>query len=548
MHAHLTVVAEALPRLLSLLDRNPASPTYGCFDRSYWLHRKTDFPVSTAQLSVHTLARLYLTPFPGNSLYGAPAALAWVTAGLEFTLGLQHGDGSFDEWYPNERGWAGPTGYVAHALCSTLELLDDRLPAALVERTERSLRLSARHLARRDEGDVLANHFAIAVLPLAEIGRRLRDGAIDRQANEWLERFKKLVSPEGWGLEYDGCDPGYTLGTLDFFADLHRLTGDPYLVRFAEKSFTFLSYLLCPDGSWPGALGSRHTGHFYPHALEYWSHLTASARPLLAKFRACATTRPSDQEDHYLHYRLADYLKAAAAPYGGPTGQLPYLDEHFREKNFPEAGFRIERRGDFLLWVAQKRGGAFRLYRRSDGQLLALNNGCLLTDGKQTYTSLWQGSRGQGPITGALQPVCQKRFRPATFLLFRLACRLMAFPFFSYTFKYWIRSRLITPRRKARSNWRRSLHLDEASLVVRDELEWNEKREWKKFFWGGEFSTRYVPQSGYYQPSEAAFAPVSLSRDDFARPRRATIDWRLDLITGEPRLELNPGGEQRCAP
>src|SRR3989338_4271482 len=30
-----------IPRLLSLQDRNPYSPTFGCFKRTYWLDRKS---------------------------------------------------------------------------------------------------------------------------------------------------------------------------------------------------------------------------------------------------------------------------------------------------------------------------------------------------------------------------------------------------------------------------------------------------------------------------------------------------------------------------
>ena len=33
-----------IPRLLTLLDRDPSSPTYGCFDRNYWHYRTQDFP------------------------------------------------------------------------------------------------------------------------------------------------------------------------------------------------------------------------------------------------------------------------------------------------------------------------------------------------------------------------------------------------------------------------------------------------------------------------------------------------------------------------
>ena len=33
-----------IPRLLSNLDRNPYSPTYGCLHRDYWVNRTSDRP------------------------------------------------------------------------------------------------------------------------------------------------------------------------------------------------------------------------------------------------------------------------------------------------------------------------------------------------------------------------------------------------------------------------------------------------------------------------------------------------------------------------
>ena len=33
-----------IPKLLTLLDRNPHSPTYGCFDRNFWHYKIIDFP------------------------------------------------------------------------------------------------------------------------------------------------------------------------------------------------------------------------------------------------------------------------------------------------------------------------------------------------------------------------------------------------------------------------------------------------------------------------------------------------------------------------
>ena len=58
-----------LPRLLSLQDRNPFSPTYGCFNREFWLNKTLDFPSAIAQFGLHSLSLVYTHPFPDNVYY-----------------------------------------------------------------------------------------------------------------------------------------------------------------------------------------------------------------------------------------------------------------------------------------------------------------------------------------------------------------------------------------------------------------------------------------------------------------------------------------------
>ena len=48
-----------IPRLLSLQDRNPYSPTYGSFHRRYWLDKVDDFADGLTQFGVQSLALVY---------------------------------------------------------------------------------------------------------------------------------------------------------------------------------------------------------------------------------------------------------------------------------------------------------------------------------------------------------------------------------------------------------------------------------------------------------------------------------------------------------
>lgn len=59
-----------IPRLLHLIDRNPLSPTYGCFDRAYWHYRTMDFPCGMSQEFVLPLALVYARDYPDNTFRG----------------------------------------------------------------------------------------------------------------------------------------------------------------------------------------------------------------------------------------------------------------------------------------------------------------------------------------------------------------------------------------------------------------------------------------------------------------------------------------------
>src|SRR5438270_543173 len=73
-----------MPRLLLMVDRNRYSPTYGCFDRSYWHYRTMDFPCGMSQEFCLPLALAYATPFPDNEYYQIERVRELACAGIDF--------------------------------------------------------------------------------------------------------------------------------------------------------------------------------------------------------------------------------------------------------------------------------------------------------------------------------------------------------------------------------------------------------------------------------------------------------------------------------
>src|SRR5689334_6182985 len=92
-----------IPKILTLLDRNPHSPTYGCFDRNFWQYKIIDFPSGMSQEFVLPLALAYLTELPENPFYQEAVLRNWVAAGIRYAAQSAHPDGSCDDYFPFER-------------------------------------------------------------------------------------------------------------------------------------------------------------------------------------------------------------------------------------------------------------------------------------------------------------------------------------------------------------------------------------------------------------------------------------------------------------
>src|SRR6185503_10479364 len=106
-----------IPKLLTLLDRNPHSPTYGCFDRNYWHYKILDFPSGMAQEFVWPLALAYDTQLDRNPFFHRPSVRDWVHAGIGFADRSAHRDGSCDDYFPYERA----SGAAALSLLACVE-------------------------------------------------------------------------------------------------------------------------------------------------------------------------------------------------------------------------------------------------------------------------------------------------------------------------------------------------------------------------------------------------------------------------------------------
>ncbi|MFQ5915768.1 MAG: hypothetical protein ACE5JS_21555, partial [Nitrospinota bacterium] len=386
-----------MPRLLSLLDRNPCSPTYGCFHRDYWLYKTSDFPDAVRQFGVQALALVYAHHFPGNPYRANPKVRDWAIAAMNYWASIQHRDGSFDEFYPYERGWVGPTAFTTFAVAEAFRLLKGEISGDVAERVLAAVRRAARFIAAGEsEGDLLANHHAMACLALWKAYELLGDPTLEAGFERLWEGFVRYHDfKEGWSREYDGVDPGYLSATVSFLAKIYQTHPDPKISEVLRQSVEFCSYFVYPDGSYAGSLGSRNTLHFYPHGFE----ILAGRLPLAAAvaermLRGLADGKlvpPEIMSDRYVFYRVPEYLQAHLdrGPRPADLPPLPYEQEPIR-RYFPRARiFVLRDRGRYVIANLAK-GGVVKVFDAEQGRPLMSDCGLIgqLADGR-VVTSQW---------------------------------------------------------------------------------------------------------------------------------------------------------------
>ena len=117
------LVLPEIPKILTLLDRTAVSPTYGCFDRTYWHYRMIDFPCGMSQEFVLPLALVWsMQQLPENPYYASAEIRELIVAGMRFAARSSHPDGSCDDYYPFERA-AGAAAFSLFAILRSAEIL-----------------------------------------------------------------------------------------------------------------------------------------------------------------------------------------------------------------------------------------------------------------------------------------------------------------------------------------------------------------------------------------------------------------------------------------
>lgn len=515
-----------IARLLGNQDRNPFSPTYGCFHRDYWLDKTSDFPDAVRQFGVQSLALVYKHDFPGNIYRGKTKIRDWAIAGLRYWCTLQHPDGSFDEFYPYERGWVGPSAFTTFTSVEAFQTLQDEIPADVKEQLFKTVERAAQFIiSSKAEEDHLANHHAMACVAVWKAYEILQKPYLKEGFEKLFQGFLGYHNAqEGWSREYDGVDPGYLSATVSFFAKIYKTNPDPRILEILKQSVEFSSYFVYPNHFYAGSMGSRNTLHFYCHGYEVIANkiplAAAIAEKMLQGLAEDKLVPPEIMSDRYVFYRVPEFLQAYLdyVPRPANLPQLPYEREPF-VKYFPQSRIFVATQGEHYVLANLAKGGVAKVFNRHTGELLL--NDCGLIGRQEdgtTVTSQWVDPEFQcsadekgWTLNGSMHRVpSNKLFTIFKNLLFRSALMVLGpVPAFSHWLKGAIRRSLMLGRRPVPITFRRQFDLQSLTLTTTIQVQSGTKLT--ALSAGDEFFVRYVPQSRYFQSQELEVSGLMLS-------------------------------------
>ncbi len=519
-----------LPRLLGFMDRNPYSTTYGCMDRSYWLDKSTDFSSSIFQFGVHSLALAFNIKNKENPFFKKEKILQWTKAGIAYTWSIQKNDGSFDEFYPNERGWAGPTGFLLYAILDSFERLKENFSQTESDELLENARKAARYLAKYDEVGVLSNHHAMALLPIYYAYHVTQDKKLLYNFEEKFNKFLGFEDSEGWFLEYDGPDPGYLSATVSFLGKLYQITREKWLrekiLHAVEKAIKFSSFFVYPNYHYAGTVGSRQTSHFYPHGYEIFSIQFPLAKKmalfLQEGLEKNALVPPEIMADRYLAYRTSEmllcFLDAKNETTTIPLPKLPFEQEPF-EQFFPHSQMAVINTDSKYVVLNLAKGGVIKVFDKENQKLLYNDCGLIgrLEDGR-IVTSQWIDYNRQVFFNDNVFSVKGKMYNvqnilptPSRFLALRtVLLTLGKSTALSHKLKGAIRKAVILKNKPVDVLFERTFDFSNG-LSITDSVELKNNLSFQALQIGDEFSVRYVPQSLFFQKPELDIEGNSLT-------------------------------------
>ena len=384
---YMDFIIKCIPKVITQVDRDKHSKTYGCCDRNYWHLKIRDFPSAILQQTGLTLALLYKNNFEGNIFYNNEDVFDWAKSTVYFWKKIQLNDGSFNEYYPNEHGFP-PTAFSLYSSCEVYKILKMK-DEAILNAFKKTGKYLINHIEEKACNQEIASITALYSLFTITNEKWILDGL-----NNKLNKVLKLQSKEGWFPEYGGVDIGYLSVSLDMLAEYYYMSNDERVLVPLNKMIEFIKYFVHPDGTIGGEYGSRNTTYFLPNGLEVMAQLDNEDAVAIKNYIYKDSNKSyfflDAVDDRYCsHYLLHSFLRALVKEEVIKTtnNQLPH--EYNNSIYFEEAGIFIKRQNNSYAIAGLKKGGILKLYIDKKEQYIDCGYRVNYGDGKVAATN-WQ--------------------------------------------------------------------------------------------------------------------------------------------------------------
>lgn len=244
-------VIDSAWRMVEMQDRNPLSPSFGCFHYAYWRDKTSEFPDARFQEAGAALGLLSLPRFDenrkDNALPHASVLYRGFSAALQFWARSQHPEGCWDEWYKGERGFAA-TEFPMIAYGLAARYMGDRIEKTDRALLNRTMEKAGDWLSARDDR-VKANHEAAAAAALALAWETTGLERFRTAAGQKMSDTLAGQTEEGWFREIGGMDLGYCSVLMDYVMVYVLVTGDTGPVPAMQRLSDFMVPHIHPDAT-----------------------------------------------------------------------------------------------------------------------------------------------------------------------------------------------------------------------------------------------------------------------------------------------------------
>ncbi len=415
-------------RLLSFLDRDPYSPTYGCFDRLHWAWGAFDIANADLQKFTLPLAFLYQWNYPDNPYYNNANLLQWIEAAVLFCARDQSRSGGFDQWLPHDNSIVS-AGFVLHDLVTVAELLKNQLSPDVIKALETCALRAARFLTRYEERHGFnSNHCLANAVALLDIAHWLPEPGetFKNRAKDIIQKVIHRQAKSGAFYEYAGADLGYQTRGIAYLAAAYQRLPEPMIFDSLQRAVDFSSHFLNRVSGNGGSYGTRGTHLLYPSGFEIAAH--HGVHPELPELVAdiistglCVTPRNTDLTN--LIPLLSDYTRVCLLP------ELPnFIGVSENKKDFfcdATTVYTLFRQDAQIH--GRLNGGMMQIDSLSQGKTLFVSAGYMIEVGKTkgfsgVFSGQWRNENNQR-LTFETQFQVTNRMRQSAlkFLILRMA-------------------------------------------------------------------------------------------------------------------------------